>query len=108
MQKGRRKSYKALYLDAKEDRDYWFKQFKAMEKKCEELEKLGFKKHNCYGCDGYIYEYDIYKNNGLYITIEIMPDRTITLDVNCDEDWTDKLDIFYELFANDMVEKDGE
>lgn len=37
MQKGKRKSYKALYLDAKEDRDYWFKQYKAMEKKCEEL-----------------------------------------------------------------------
>ena len=37
VQKGRRKSYKALYLDAKEDRDYWFKQYKAMEKKCEEL-----------------------------------------------------------------------
>ena len=37
VQKGRRKPYKALYLDAKEDRDYWFKQYKSMEKKCEEL-----------------------------------------------------------------------
>ena len=37
MQKAKRKSYKALYLDAKEDRDYWFKQYKAMEKKCQEL-----------------------------------------------------------------------
>ncbi len=37
MQKGNRKSYKALYLDAKEDKDYWFKQYKKMEKKCEEL-----------------------------------------------------------------------
>lgn len=37
VQKGKRKSYKALYLDAKEDKDYWFKQYKAMEKKCEEL-----------------------------------------------------------------------
>lgn len=37
-----------------------------------------------------------------------MQDRTIILDVNCEEDWTDKLDIFYELFANDMVEKVGE
>lgn len=37
VQKGKRKSYKALYLDAKEDRDYWFKQYKKMEKKCQEL-----------------------------------------------------------------------
>lgn len=81
---------------------------KIKEDKMQELEKFGFKKHNCYGCDGHIYEYNIYKNNGLYITIEIMPDRTITLDVNCDEDWVDELDIFWELFANDMVEKDGE
>lgn len=36
-QKRKRKSYKALYLDAKEDKDYWYKQYKKMEKKCEEL-----------------------------------------------------------------------
>lgn len=74
--------------------------------KMQELEKFGFRKCECTG--GYIYFYDIYKNCGLYITIEVMQDRTITLDANCDDDWTDKLDIFYELFANDMVEKDGE
>ena len=48
------------------------------------------------------------KHNGLYIDLEIMQDRTITIDVNCDDVWTDELDIFYELFANDMVEKADE
>lgn len=37
-----------------------------------------------------------------------MQDRTIILDVNCDNVWIDELDIFWKLFANDMVEKDGE
>ena len=76
---------------------------KIKEDKMQELEKLGFRKCECSG--GYIYSYDIYKNYGLYIEIEVMQDRTITLDVNCDDVWTDELDILYELFANDMVEK---
>lgn len=79
---------------------------KIKEDKMQELEKFGFKKCKCTG--GYIYFYDVYKNYGLYIEIEVMQDRTITLDVNCDDVWTDELDILWELFANDMVEKDGE
>ena len=71
--------------------------------KMQELEKLGFKKW--YSSGGCIYFYDIYKNYGLYIEIEVMEDRTITLDVNCDDVWVDELDILYELFANDIVEK---
>lgn len=77
---------------------------KIKEDKIQELEKLGFGKCKCSG--GFIYYYHIYKNNGLYIVIEVMQDRTITLDVNCDEEWTDELDIFWELFANDMVENE--
>ena len=76
---------------------------KIKEDKMQELEKLGFRK--CMDTDGYIYFYDIYKNYGLYIEVEVMKDRTITLDVNCDDVWTDELDIFWKLFANDMVEK---
>ena len=79
---------------------------KIKEDKMQELEKLGFKKSKATGGD--IYFYDIHKILGLYIKLEVMQDRTITLDVNCDEDWTDELDILWELFANDMVEKDGE
>lgn len=79
---------------------------KIKEDKMQELEKLGFRKYMA--TDGYIYFYDIYKNYGLYIEVEVMKDRTITLDVNCDDVWTDELDIFWKLFANDMVEKDGE
>ncbi len=75
---------------------------KIKENKIQELEKLGFRKCECTG--GFIY-YNIYKNYDLYIEIEVMQDRTITLDVNCDDVWTDELDILYELFANDMVEK---
>lgn len=79
---------------------------KIKEDKMQELEKLGFKK--CEATGGDIYFYDIYKNYGLYIDIEVMQDRTITLDVNCDEVWIDELDIIWELFANNMVEKVGE
>ncbi len=79
---------------------------KIKEDKMQELEKLGFRK--CRATDGYIYLYYIYKNYGLYIEVEVMKDRTITLDVNCDDVWTDELDIFWKLFANDMVEKVGE
>ena len=76
---------------------------KIKENKIQELEKLGFRKCECTG--GFIYYYNIYKNYGLYIEIKVMQDRAITLDVNCDDVWTDELDILYELFANDMVEK---
>lgn len=71
-----------------------------------ELEKFGFKK--CKSTGGFVYYYQIYKNYGLYIELVVNIDRTITLDVNCDNVWTDELDIFWKLFANDMVEKDGE
>ena len=70
---------------------------KIKEDKIQELEKLGFKK--CKATGGDIYFYNIYKNYGLYIEFEVMQDRTITLDVN------DELDILWELFTNDMVEK---
>lgn len=79
---------------------------KIKEDKMQELEKFGFKK--CKSIGGFTYYYQIYKNYGLYIEIEVMQDRTITLNVNCDDVWTDELDIFYELLANDMVEKVGE
>ena len=79
---------------------------KIKEDKIKDLEKFGFKK--CEATGGDIYFYYIYKNNVLYIDLEIMQDRTIIIDVNCDDVWTDELDIFYELFANDMVEKDVE
>lgn len=77
--------------------------YKIKEDKMQELEKLAFKKCECTG--GYIYFYHIYKNYGLYIDVVIMQDRTITIDVNCDDVWTDELDIFWKLFANNMVEK---
>lgn len=76
---------------------------KIKEDKMHELEKLGFKK--CEAICGDIYFYDIYKNYDLYIEIEVMTDRTITLDIYCDEVWTDELDILWELFTNNMVEK---
>ena len=79
---------------------------KIKEDKMQELEKFGFEK--CEATGGNIYFYDIYKNYGLYIEIEVMQDRTIILDVNCDEVWTDELDILWELFTNDMIEKVGE
>jgi hypothetical protein len=37
LKKNKRKSYKKLYLEAKEDCNYWFKRFKQMENKCEDL-----------------------------------------------------------------------
>lgn len=74
--------------------------------KMQELGKLGFKK--CKAIGGDIYFYDIYKNYGLYIEVEVMQDRTITLNVNCDDVCLDELDIFWKLFTNDMVEKGGE
>lgn len=76
---------------------------KIKENKIQELEKLGFVK--CKSANDFIYYYQIYKNYGLYIEIVVNVDRTITLDVNCDDVWTDDIDIFYELFANDIVEK---
>ena len=79
---------------------------KIKEDKMKDLEKFGFKKSYCF--DGYIYFYNLYKDYGLSITIEIMEDRAIILDildVDGINDWTDELDILYELFANDMVEK---
>lgn len=79
---------------------------KIKEDKMQELEKLGFRK--CRATGGYIYFYDIYKNYGLDITVEVMQDRTIILDINCSNVWIDELDIFWKLFANDMVEKDSE
>ena len=89
---------------------------KIKEDKIQELEKFGFKK--CKATGGVVYFYDIYKNEekkyhllhyySSYIDVEVMQDRTITLDVNCDDVRIDELDIFWKLFANDMVEKVGE
>ena len=79
---------------------------KIKEDKMQDLEKLGFKKCKC--SDEYIYFYHLYKDYGLSITIEIAEDRTIildVLDVNGIDIWTDELNILYELFANDMIEK---
>lgn len=83
---------------------------KIKEDKMQELEKFGFKKCQC--PDGnnhtfYVYFYDIHKNygDGSYIQVEIMPDRSISLIANCNDIWTYELDILYELFANDMIEK---
>lgn len=73
--------------------------------KMNELEKFGFKKRKTLGGE-YVYHKDMYNNYGLYIVIEIMPSRIITFVVNCDDVCVDaELDILYELFANDMVEK---
>ena len=74
--------------------------------KMQDLEKFGFRKLN--SLDGYVYFYNIYKSYGLYIEIEIVQDRTIVLNVNCDDVSIVELDIFYELFANNMVEKVAE
>lgn len=79
---------------------------KIKEDKMQELEKLGFVK--CETSKGCIYYYHFYQKLGSYISLIVNMDRTLTLDINCEEDWTDELDIFWELFANDMVEKDGE
>ena len=77
---------------------------KIKEDKMQELEKMGFEK--CQRSGGHTHFYSIYRDRkyGLYLGIEIMQDRTITLNLDCDEAWADKLDILYEFFANDMVE----
>ena len=80
---------------------------KIKEDKMQELEKFGFEKHkSIYG--GYIYTYNICNNHESCVVMYVMKDRKILFGVNCDEIWTDELDILYELFANDMIEKEKE
>lgn len=77
---------------------------KIKEDKMQDLEKFGFKKFE-YN-DEISYCRQVYSNYCFsYIEIEVMQDRRITLNIDCNGIRTDKLDIFLELFANDMIEK---
>ena len=88
---------------------------KIREDKMQELEKLGFEKYEADEYPKYyVYYYEFYKpSTGLNIEIYVDNSRQVLFDVDCgiyDIECGkrlvgDKLDIFYELFANDMVEK---
>lgn len=71
--------------------------------KMKDLEKFGFKKCNSTG--GFIYFYIISKNYGEYVELVVNVDRSITLDVNYEDYFTDDMDIFYDIIKADMVEK---
>lgn len=80
---------------------------KIKEDKIKELENLGFEKLSTEYDNIFAYCYQKYRGAS-FIEIFIDSNRTITFDAHCDDEFTDELDIFYELFSNDMVEKDGE
>lgn len=71
--------------------------------KMKDLEKFRFKKCNSTG--GLIYFYTIAKNYGNYVEVIVNVDRSITLDVNYEDYFTEEIDILYDLIKADMVEK---
>lgn len=79
---------------------------KIKEDKMKKLKMLGF--FEVKTDDGHIYVRHIYRNTYSNISLVIETDRSITINANCGEVWSDNLDIFYDLFERDMVEKDGE
>ena len=82
---------------------------KIKEDKMQELEKFGFEKiYNLSTKDVYCYYYLFFFNKGEYIEISIGLDRIVNIWANCEETCIDNLAIFYDLFANDMIEKVGE
>lgn len=76
---------------------------KIKEDRMKDLEKLGFIK--CSSTGGFIYFYVISKNYGEYVELVVNVDRSITLDVNYEDYFTDDMDILYDLITSGMVEK---
>ena len=78
---------------------------KIKEDKMQELEKFGFKKWEKRG--GCIYFYVIYNNYNSYASFEIERDGRIIFQTNSGL-VVERLDILYELFSNNMIEKEDE
>lgn len=75
---------------------------KIREEKMQELEKNGFSKlGNCY-------YWGLYTSEGDKLEIEVMQNRIIVINFNTTDngdDYSISLDILYDLFINNMVEK---
>lgn len=75
---------------------------KIRKEKMQELEKFGFNK------SGDCYYYGLYTGEGDKLEIEVMQNRIIDINFNTTDngdDYSISLDILYDLFINNMVEK---
>lgn len=77
---------------------------KIKENKLQELERLGFKKLQSYYGTNYVYSKFVYWYD-INFEIEVDPNRIIVLNINCGDCSITELDVLYDLFTNDMVEK---
>lgn len=68
-----------------------------------ELEKFGFKKAKT--TNGFTYYYPIAWNYGLYVELTVNIDKTISLDVNYEDFYTENIDILFDLIQAGLVEK---
>ena len=68
-----------------------------------ELEKFGFKKVKI--TNGFTYYYPIAWNYGLYVELTVNIDKTISLDVNYEDFYTENIDILFDLIQAGYVEK---
>ena len=68
-----------------------------------ELEKFGFKKAK--STDGEIFYYPVAWNYGLYVELTVNIDKTISLDVNYEDFYTENIDILFDLIQAGYVEK---
>ena len=68
-----------------------------------ELEKFGFKKTK--STAGEIFYYPVAWNYGLYVELTVNIDKTISLDVNYEDFYTENIDILFDLIQAGYVEK---